>query len=116
MVVVGGPVGWGQSRWRARLTCHLTYLRFTTRGLLRGRRAGLSRRQSSTMAWRQPWSVPSGGKIARRWEGAACDAEGSDEADPVGVDAGVVGGFPHEGAYGEVAAQMSPDLLLDELG
>ena len=50
MVAVGGPVGWGQSRWWARLTCHLTYLRFTSLGLERCRRAGLSRRQSSTMA------------------------------------------------------------------
>ncbi len=66
MVATGGPVGWGQARWQARLTCHLTYLRFTSRGLDRWRRAGLSRRQSSTMAWRQPSSVDRGGKIAGR--------------------------------------------------
>ncbi len=66
IVATGGPVGWGQSRWRTRLTCHLTYLRFTTRGLLRFRRVGLRRRQSSTRAWRQPWSPVGGGKIARR--------------------------------------------------
>jgi hypothetical protein len=54
IVVRGGPVGWGQVLCRARLTCHLTYLRLMSRGLLRCRRAGLSRRQSSTMAWRQP--------------------------------------------------------------
>jgi hypothetical protein len=35
MVASGGLVGWGQSRCRARFTCHLTYLRLMTRGLLR---------------------------------------------------------------------------------
>ena len=30
---MGGPVGWGQFRWCARLTCHLTYLRLTSLGL-----------------------------------------------------------------------------------
>ena len=35
----GGRSGWGQSRWRDRLTCHLVYLRLTTRGLARGRRS-----------------------------------------------------------------------------
>lgn len=57
IVAMGGPVGWGQVWCRARLTCHLTYLRLMSRGLLRCRRAGLSRRQSNTMAWRQPWSL-----------------------------------------------------------
>ena len=57
MVAVGAPVGCGQSRCRARLTCHLTYLRLTRRGLERWRRAGLSRRQSSQIARLQPWSV-----------------------------------------------------------
>jgi hypothetical protein len=57
MVAIGDPVGWGQSACRARLTCHLGILRLMTLGLDRCRRAGLSRRQSSRMAWRQPWSV-----------------------------------------------------------
>jgi hypothetical protein len=57
MVASGVWVGCGQSWCRARLMCHLTYLRLIRRGLARGRRVGLSRRQSSTMAWRQPWSV-----------------------------------------------------------
>ena len=57
MVAVGGPVGWGQLLCRARLTCHLTYLRLTRRGLERCRRAGLSRRQSSQIACLHPWSV-----------------------------------------------------------
>lgn len=34
-----------------------------------------------------------GGKIACRWNGAARDAQGSNETDPVGVDVGGVGGF-----------------------
>ena len=57
MVAMDAPVGCGQSRCRVRLTCHLTYLRLTTRGLERCRRAGLSRRQSSQIACRHPWSV-----------------------------------------------------------
>jgi hypothetical protein len=57
MVGVGGPVGCGQARCRARLTCHLTYLRLVSRGLERRRRAGLSRRHSRVRAWRHPWSL-----------------------------------------------------------
>ena len=68
------------------------------------------------MAWRQPWSVLARGKVARRCDGAASDAQGGDEADPVGVDVGVVGGFAHERADGVVAAQVPPDLLEDQVG
>ena len=57
MVALGGRLsGWGQSWWRARLTCHRVYLRLTTRGFARRRRVGLSLRQSRTMACRQPCS------------------------------------------------------------
>ena len=35
---MGGPVGWGQLVWRARLTCHLGILRLMSRGLERRRR------------------------------------------------------------------------------
>lgn len=49
-------------------------------------------------------------------DGAAYDAECCDKADPVGVDVGGLGGFEHEGADGVVAAQMSPDLLEDQVG
>jgi hypothetical protein len=50
MVIVVWSPGWGQSRWQARLTCHLTYLRLISRGFERRRRVGLSRRHSSAMA------------------------------------------------------------------
>ncbi len=53
----GGPAGWGQRAWRARLTCQLTYLRLTTRGLDRCRRGGLSRWASLRTAWNQRLSV-----------------------------------------------------------
>lgn len=43
-------VGWGQCRWRDRFTCQRVYLRFTTRGLARGRRSGRMRVISSRMA------------------------------------------------------------------
>lgn len=58
MVACGGPVGWGQVAWCARLTCHLTYLRLMTRGLERCLRTGFRRRQSRVMACRHPFSVP----------------------------------------------------------
>ena len=57
-MILGGPVGCGHEWCVARFTCHLTYLRLTTLGLLRGRRAGLSRRRIKAMAWRQLRSVP----------------------------------------------------------
>ena len=50
MVVVGGPVGCGQLVCRARLMCHLEYLRLISRGLDRRRRIGLSRRHNKTKA------------------------------------------------------------------
>jgi hypothetical protein len=50
MLARGGPVGCGHVLCRSRFTCHLTYLRLTTLGLLRWDRAGLSRRVSNLMA------------------------------------------------------------------
>jgi hypothetical protein len=66
MVVMGGPVGCGQSACRARLTCQRGILRLISRGFDRRRRIGLRRRQSRMRACAQPWSsVPGGGKTAR---------------------------------------------------
>ena len=72
---------------------------------------------SSRMAWRQRrWvvSVVSGGKAALLGDGAARDAQGGDERDPVGISAGFDRGVEHEGADRVVAAQVTPDLLQDE--
>ncbi len=63
--MTGGPVGWGQLAWWARLTCHLGILRLISRGFDRIRRAGLRRAQIMVMARRQERSVTSGGKTAR---------------------------------------------------
>lgn len=114
----GGRSGWGQFRWRDRLTCQRVYLRLMTRGLARGLRRGRSRAMSSRMAWvqsRSAVSVVSGGKGALLGDGAATDAQGGDERDPVGIVAGVGRGVEHEGADGVVAAQMPPDLLEDQV-
>ena len=46
----------------------------------------------------------------------AGDAQGGDEADPVGVVAGVDGGVGHQRADRVVAAQVSPDLLQHQVG
>jgi len=54
MAMIGGPVGWGQLAWRARLTCHLGILRLMSRGFDRGRLVGFSRRQSRMRARAQP--------------------------------------------------------------
>jgi len=58
------------------LTCHLTYLRLTTRGLARSRRAGLSRwvsrrRKLSRLRWQVSGSR--GGKAALVGDGLAGD-------------------------------------------
>ena len=50
MVVTGGPVGWGQSACRARLTCHLGIFRLINRGHDRSRRTGLRRAQIMAIA------------------------------------------------------------------
>lgn len=109
-----GCCGWGQVAWWARLTCHLTYLRFTTRGAERSRRGGLSlwsrrRRKSRHPGVSRSWS--SGGKSARVGEGLAGDAEGGDEADAVWIMARVSRCLGHQGADREVAAQVTPDFL-----
>src|SRR5665647_1520503 len=118
MACSGSRLGWGQLWWWDRLTCHLVYLRLTTRGLARGLRRGRSRRMSSPMAWRQRRRMvlsASGGKSALLGDGPAGDAQCGDERDTVRVAAGVVGGVEHQGADREVAAQVSPDLLGDQL-
>ena len=58
MVVLGGLSGWGQSVWRARLTCHFGILRLISRGLERSRRTGFRRRHNRTKAWVQQPSRP----------------------------------------------------------
>src|SRR5487761_2284414 len=90
-----------------------------TWGVERLRRAGLSRRSSWTIAWLQVTSVAalsSGEKSAPWGDGSASDAQCCDEGDPVGVLAHAVRRLPHERADREVAAQMAPDLLFDEIG
>ena len=58
MVGSGGCEGWGHGVWCARFTCHLGILRLMTWGLVRRRRAGLSRWVSSRRACSQwpSWS------------------------------------------------------------
>ena len=50
--MVSSPVlsGWGQLRWRSRLTCQRVYLRLMTRGFDRVRRFGRSLRVNSLIA------------------------------------------------------------------
>ena len=113
-VQVGGCWGCGQAAWRERLTCHRGILRLMTRGAARLRRAGLIRlvsRRRNTFHSLSPPSGSSGGEVALVGDGLAGDAQGGDEADPVGVVAGVLGGLRHEAADGVVAAQVAPDLL-----
>jgi hypothetical protein len=47
-------------------------------------------------------------EIPRRGDGAANEAEGADEAEPVGIDTGVLHGFPDDGADGEVDSTGAP--------
>ena len=111
-------LGWGQAAWCERLTCHFGILRLMTRGAERGRRAGVSRLSNRRRNDNQPGvSRPcwSGGKIARVGEGLPGDPERGDEADPVRVASGVGSGLGHQGADGVVTAQVSPDLLEDQV-
>ena len=57
-----GMVGWGQCRWRARLTPKLPILRLTTRGKARSRRVGSRRARISAMASTTERAKCSGGK------------------------------------------------------
>ena len=61
------------------------------------------------------WSDWSGGKFARVGDGASGDAQRGGEADPVGVVAGVRAASVIRPDR-EVAAQVSPDLLPDQVG
>src|SRR5450759_5073241 len=86
---------------------------------VRARRAGLSRPRRRRRNPSRPGSsgsCRSGGKGARVGDGLAGDPQRGDEADPVRVVPAVVGCLDHEGADREVAAQVSPDLLADQVG
>src|SRR5699024_2978177 len=116
---VGGPSGCGHVRWWARLTCHLVYLRLTTRGFERARLAGRMRpaswrrNVSHALCARRGWS---GGKSVAMGDGAADGTYRRGETDAVGVAAGVFGGVGHQGADREVTAQMAPEFLFDQVG
>jgi len=99
--------GWGQCAWCARLTCHFGILRLITRGADRDRRIGLRRsRMRRSTACQCASAAPgcSGGKSALLGDGLAHDAQRGDEADPVGVFAGVLGGVGHHRADRVVTA------------
>jgi hypothetical protein len=59
-----GSVGWGQARWRLRLTPKLLILRFTTRGNARSRRVGSSRSAISAMTRASVLAGAQGGMAA----------------------------------------------------
>src|SRR5699024_11416256 len=85
-----------------------------TRGLVRSRRAGLSRRSRRRRNSSQPGlsrAGASGGKSARLGDGGSGDPQRGDEAEAVGISGVVGGGLAHEVADGVVAAQVAPDLL-----
>jgi len=60
--------------------------------------------------------LSSGGESAPGGDGLASDAQGGNEAHPVWVVSAVVGSIGHQGADRVVAAQVAPDLLLDQVG
>ena len=105
--------------WPECFAGHLDILRLMTRGAVRLRRAGLRRPMSRWRKYSQPGlSRPcwSGGKSARVGEGLPGDPQRGHEADPVRVVPAVGGGLGHQGADRVVAAQVSPDLLEDQVG
>src|ERR1035437_9136871 len=73
---------------------------------------------SSPMAWRysrQMGSSAPGEKSTVLGDGSAGDAYSGDEGHAVWVVAGVVGGVEHQRADRVVAAQVTPDLLGDQI-
>src|SRR5450756_772292 len=117
-VELGCCWGCGHPAWWARLTCHLGILRLMTRGAARLRRTGLRRAISRRrkVSQRRSLALSSGGKSAPVRHGLAGDPERGDEADPVRVVAGVLGGVGHQGSDRIVTAQVSPDFLQYQLG
>jgi hypothetical protein len=67
---------------------------FTLRGQERSRRTGLGRSRISSIASRSADMSRRGGKSRLARYLAADDPEGADEGHPVGVQIGLVGGFP----------------------
>jgi hypothetical protein len=113
-----GRVGWGQPRWRARLTPKLLILRLTTRGRARSRLLGSSHSAISAMTRASVLAVGSGGdgRLAGGGDLAADDAQAAEEGEPVGVEVVVQGGLVHQPADGVVDQQVRPDFLGDHLG
>src|SRR6266704_5416507 len=87
-----------------------------TRGQVRIRRCGFSRSSISATAAAVIADRWSGGEGRRLIDLAADDADGADEADPVWVVPGFVGGPAHQLPDRVVSQQDSPHLLLDEFG
>ena len=106
------PAPTRQMLWcSTRLALYLLILRLTTRSALRRRRSGSSSWPISVMADRNAWVtflvlVPIPGADA-----AAGGVQAAGEADPVRVDAMVVGDFGHQGANGVVGAEEAVCLL-----
>ena len=92
-----GCVGWGQARWRTRLTPKLLILRLTTRGKARSRLLGSSHSAISAMTHARVLAVGSGGdgRLAGAGDLAADDPQAADEGDPVGIHLMVQGGLVH---------------------
>jgi hypothetical protein len=87
-----------------------------TRGQVRIRRLGLSRSSISAKTAAVAAARWSGGKGRRLTGLAAGEADGADEADPVRVMPGFVGGPAHQLPDRVVGQQDSPHLLFGEFG
>ena len=114
-MISGRWAGCGQSAWAARLTCHLVYLRLTTRGNDLARRLGLRRRARRVVAMFQSLASSSSGGKAALLGGVSGDPECGNERDPVWVSAAVDLDVGHHQPDGVVAAQHGPQFLVDQL-
>src|SRR5215218_2500794 len=112
----GGLVGWGQWRWKSRLSGKLLILRLTTRGTARSRRGGSRCRNASATACRVALTSRRGGKRGLAGDLAPRDVQAAGKRQPVRVDLGLQGGLVHERADGVVDQQVRPDLLADSVG
>ena len=90
-------------------------MRLTARGQLRCRRGGLGLRVISARTSGKAVAQSSGGKVRRPGGGAADQAQGAGETDPVGIEVGGLGGAGDEHGQGVVHGQPGPDLLVGQV-
>ena len=90
----------------------VTRLSYDVSGTAHGCRPCWSVIALTPLCSRRVWSLST---VCRTGGGAAADAQGAGERDPVGVDVGGPRGSGDQGTGGVVDQQPGPDLLVDQI-